>query len=450
MSGDITVMLEVNAVMGTTMAGVFRTRVTGTLLMLLMTLLPVAGTAAYREIEGIVAIVDDDIVLASELLERVDGIRKQLQASGTALPPDNVLVSQVLERLILENLQVQQANRRGIEIDDETLTKAVMQFAEGNKMTLEQFQAALAQDGMSYPVFREDIRREMLITRLQRGIVNRRISVSDQEIKDLLASPYYKEMLSDEFRVGHILLTVERDAKEDVVERARKKADDLVKSLRDGADFKQLAIANSSASSALEGGDLGWRRAAELPSLFAEQVISLKAGEVADPIAVPGAIHVIKLLEKRGAGTQQVQQTKLRHILVKPSEIRTDAQTEALIWKIYEELLNGGDFEKLAAEHSQDPGTALIGGDLGWTDGQEFVPEFRDIMEKTEKGEFSKPFKSNYGWHVLHIQDRRRQDQAQEAREEMAMRVLHQRRYTEELEAWQKEIRDEAFVEIRL
>ena len=406
--------------------------------------------ADYKELDGIVAIVDDDVVLASELVERVDAIRKQLAANNTQAPSDSVLVSQVLERLIIENLQLQQAERRGVEIDDETLTRAVGQFAEGNKMTLEQFQAALIKDGMSYPAFREDIRKEMLITRLQRGIVNRRISVSDQEIKDLLSSPFFREMLSDEFRVGHILLTIKQDAKEEVMQAALQRADELVGSLRGGADFRQVAIANSSASTALEGGDLGWRRAGELPSLFAEQVLALKPGDVADPIVVAGAIHIVKLLEQRGAGTQQVEQTKLRHILVRPSEIRNDQQTESLIWKIYEELLNGGDFEKLAAEHSQDPGTALIGGDLGWTDGAEFVPEFRERLVATATGEFSKPFRTQYGWHVLHVQERRRQDQSQEAREEMAMRVLHQRRYNEELEAWLKEIRDEAFVEIRL
>ncbi len=408
------------------------------------------GQAEYKEIDAIVAIVDDDVVLASELIERVDNIRKQLAANQTAAPADSVLVNQVLERLIIENLQLQQATRRGVEIDDETLTRAVAQFAEGNKMSIEEFQAALIRDGMSYPAFREDIRKEMLISRLQRGIVNRRISVSDQEIKDLLSSPFFKEMLSDEFRVGHILLTIKQDAKDDVLQAALRKADELVKSLREGADFGQIAIANSSSSTALEGGDLGWRRAGELPSLFAEQVLSLKAGEIADPIVVPGAIHIVKLLEQRGAGTQQIDQARLRHILLRPSEIRSDEQTEALVWKIYEELLNGGDFDALAAKHSQDPGTALIGGDLGWTDGEEFVPEFREIVAATPTGEFSKPFKTQYGWHVLQVQERRRQDQSEEAREDMAMRVLHERRYNEELEAWLKEIRDEAFVEIRL
>ncbi|MEZ5599125.1 MAG: peptidylprolyl isomerase [Pseudomonadales bacterium] len=416
----------------------------------LSVLVPLGTRAEYKELDGIVAVVDDDVILASELMERLDMIRKQLASSGTQAPSDSVLVSQVLERLIIENLQMQQAERRGVEIDDETLTRAVLQVAENNNMTLEQFQAALANDGLSYPVFREDVRREMILSRLQRGIVNRRISVSDQEVKDLLSSPFYQAMLSDEFRLGHILLTVDRDAGEDVLKAALAKADELVASLRAGGDFKQAAIANSSASTALEGGDLGWRKAAELPTLFADVVLNMKAGDVADPIVVPGAIHIIKLLEQRGAGTQQVDQTHLRHILVRPSEIRTEAQTEELAWKIYEQLLNGGDFTKLAAENSEDPGSALNGGDLGWTDGQEFVPEFRDAMNATEVGQFSKPFQTRYGWHVLEVQERRRQDQSQEAREELAMRVLHQRRFNEELEAWLKEIRDEAFVEVRI
>ncbi len=406
--------------------------------------------AEYRELDAIAAVVDDDVILASELLERVDSVQKQMAASNMAPPPSDVLLSQIMERLIIESIQLQQADRRGIEIDDETLTRAVMQFASNNNMNLEQFQAALVRDGLSYPAFREEIRREMVVSRLQRGMINRRISVSEQEIRDLLSSPFYQEMLSDEFRVGHILLTVDQDADDAVLEKALARADALVADLRSGGDFAQTAVANSSASTALEGGDLGWRRAGELPSLFAEKVLNMTQGQVADPIVVAGGIHIIKLLEQRGAGTQQVLQRKLRHILVQPSEIRTEAETEALIWKIYEDLLNGGDFVELAAEHSQDPGSALNGGDLGWSTGEEFVPEFRDQALSAQVGSFTRPFRSQYGWHVIEVQDEREQDMSQEAREDMAMRVLHQRRFNEELEAWLKEIRDEAYVEVRL
>ena len=417
---------------------------------LAMLLVSAVGHAQYKELDGIVAIVDDDIILASELLERVDSVQKQMMASEIEAPPRDVLFSQIMERLVLENIQLQHAERRGLEIDDETLTRAVMQFASNNNMTLEQFQAALVRDGISYPSFREEIRREMVITRLQRGIVNRRISVSEQEIKDLLNSPFYQEMLADEFRVGHILLTVEDDASNEVLEEALNKADELVRELRSGGDFAQAAIANSSASTALEGGDLGWRRAGELPSLFAEKVLSMSQGEVAEPIVVPGSIHIVKLIEQRGAGVQQVRQRKLRHILVQATEIRTEAETEALIWSLYEQLLNGGDFAALAEEHSQDPGSALNGGDLGWSSGDEFVPAFREQMAAAEVGTFTQPFRSQYGWHVIEVLDERDQDMSQEAREDMAMRVLHQRRFNEELEAWLKEIRDEAFVEVRL
>ncbi len=423
----------------------------GTTTILLAALLCAAPLhAEYKELDAIAAIVEEDVILASELLERVDAVQKQMAASDIAPPPSDVLISQIMERLILESIQLQQAERRGIDIDDETLTRAVMQFAANNKMSLEQFQAALVRDGLSYPSFREEIRREMLLTRLQRGIVNRRISVSEQEIQDLLSSPFYQAMLSDEFRVGHILLTVDQDASEEVAEAALAKADEIVTSLREGGDFAQAAIANSSASTALEGGDLGWRKAAELPSLFAEKILNMSQGEVADPIVVPGGIHIVKLLEQRGAGTQQEMQRKLRHILVQPSEIRTEEQTEALAWKIYEDLLNGANFAELAAEHSQDPGSALNGGDLGWSNGEEFVPEFRQQVAATAVGEMSQPFRSQYGWHILEVEAEREQDMSQAAREDMALRVLHQRRFNEELEAWLKEIRDEAFVELRL
>ena len=413
-------------------------------------LVGIAAHAEYKELDAIAAVVDDDVILASELLERLDTVQKQMAASEMQPPPSDVLLSQIMERLIIESIQLQQAERRGVEIDDETLTRAVMQFASNNNMNLQQFQAALVRDGLSYPAFREEIRREMAITRLQRGMINRRISVSEQEIKDLLASPFYQEMLSDEFRVGHILLTVEQGASDDVLEGALAKADAIVADLRSGGDFAQTAVANSSASTALEGGDLGWRRAGELPSLFAEKVLNMQQGEVADPIVVPGGIHIVKLLEQRGAGIQQVKQRKLRHILVQPSEIRTEEETEALIWQIYENLLNGSDFAELAAEHSQDPGSALNGGDLGWSSGEEFVPEFRTQALEAQVGSFTQPFRSQYGWHVIEVQDERQQDMSQEAREDMALRVLHQRRFNEELEAWLKEIRDEAFVEVRL
>jgi peptidyl-prolyl cis-trans isomerase SurA len=406
--------------------------------------------AEYRELDGIVAVVNEDVVLASELLARLDTVRQQIAESDMRAPPENVLVSQIMERLILENLQMQEAERRGVRIDDETLTRAVMSFAEQNNLTLDQFRQVLARDGVPYAEFREQIRREMIVTRLQRNLVSRRIAISDKDIDDLLNSPFYQQMLSDEFRLGHILLTIADDASDGAVAQARQQAREIVAQLREGASFREMAIAHSSASTALEGGDLGWRKAGELPSLFAEEVLQLQPGETADPIETSGAIHIVQLLGVQGASTQSEQQGLLRHILVQPSQIRTEAETEDLIRDIYEQLREGADFAELAQRHSEDPGSALNGGDLGWTSGDEFVPEFRDAMLETETGALSEPFRSQYGWHVLEVLDRREQDMSQEARRRMAVQILHQRRFDEELQEWQKELRDEAYVELRI
>jgi peptidyl-prolyl cis-trans isomerase SurA len=294
-----------------------------------------AAHAEYRELDAIVAVVEDDVVLASELVERLDMVREQFQESNARLPPSDVLLSQIMERLIIESLQVQEADRRGVTVDDETLTQAVNGFARQNNMTLEQFAQRLAQDGQNYAEFREQIRKEMVMSRLQRAVVNRRIAISEQDVDDLLNSPYYRELLSDEFRVGHILLAVEPSAGDETVKAAEDAAIEIVKELRAGADFAEMAVSRSAGSRALEGGDLGWRKAAELPTLFAEYVIQMDVGDVSPPIESGSGLHIVKLLEQRGAGVQKQMQSELRHILVMPSEIRSEEATEALIRDIY-------------------------------------------------------------------------------------------------------------------
>jgi peptidyl-prolyl cis-trans isomerase SurA len=406
--------------------------------------------AEYQELDAIIAIVDEDVVLASELLSRLEDVKQQIERQDMQAPPQDVLINQLMERLILENLQLQQAQRRGVEVDDETLTRAVLSFAERNQMTIEQFQEQLLLDGMSYREFREDIRNEMLIQRLQRNLVNRRITISDHDIEALLASPYYRQLLSDEFRVGHILLAVADGAGEAVIDAAAAAAATIVEDLRAGADFKATAIAKSAGAAALEGGDLGWRRAGELPSLFGDQVMELDVGDTADPIRSASGFHVIQLLEQRGAGVQTEDQALVRHILILPSEIRTMDEAEAALRVIHEQLLAGADFCALSAEHSEDPGSALNCGDLGWSTGDQFVPKFVEELQATATGELSEPFLSEYGWHVLEVQERRREDMGEEALRDMAVQILHRRRFDEELQEWLKEIRDEAFVEVRL
>lgn len=428
----------------------FQHALTSALVVLAFTFASLSANAVYQELDGIVAVVEDDVVLASELKSRYDQVRRQMEGQNMRMPPNDVLISQIMERLILESIQRQEAQRRGINIDDETLTRAVMSFAQSNNFTLEQFQQALAADGVSYREFREEIRTEMMVSRLQRNLINRRISISEQDVQGLLNSPYYQQLFSDEYRLGHILLTLEERASDEVVAQAEAKAAEIIQELRDGADFAQMAIAHSSSSRALEGGDLGWRKAGELPSLFSEDALNMEVGEVADPIRTPGAIHIIKLLERRGAGTQKVVETNVRHILVQPSEIRSPEETAELIQDIKRQLDEGADFAELAKKHSQDPASALNGGALGWSTPDVFVGQFGEVMQTQEIGSISEPFLTQFGWHILQVLDRREQDMSDEAREQMAIEILHKRRFEEEQQEWLKEIRDEAFVEVRL
>ncbi len=291
--------------------------VIGILSLSMLAIAPVNMTfAAYEKLEAIVAVVDDDVVLVSELVDRLQAVRKSMTANGVAPPPNDILVSQIMERLIIENIQKQEAERRGVTIDDETLTRAVAQFAQNNNMTLQDFQEQLVKDGNSFRQFREDIRAEMVISRLQRAMINRRISISDQDVQGLLNSPFYKQLFSDEYRVGHIMISLDDEASSEIVKQAVASANEMVADLRGGEDFAQTAIARSSASSALEGGDLGWRKAGELPTLFTEAVLDMQLGDVSDPIVSGSTVHVIKLLEQRGAGTERLDQTKVRHLMI--------------------------------------------------------------------------------------------------------------------------------------
>ena len=417
---------------------------------LLLFLLPLQSIAEYQRLEAIVAVVDDDVVLASELMTRLETVRRSIAENNLQPPPGDVLINQIMERLIIENIQLQEAKKRGVTIDDESLARAVGNFASSNNMTMEQFQQTLAQDGTSYRQFREDIRAELIISRLQRAMINRRIAISEQDVQALLNSPFYQQMFSDEYRVGHIMRSLEDDAAEADMEAAVIEAAGFVQELRDGADFAQMAIAKSSASTALEGGDLGWRRAGELPTLFSDAVLDMQVDDVVGPIATGSTIHIIKLLDRRGAGTERLAQTNVSHILIRPSEIVTSEQALEKAQEIYQRIQGGEDFAELAKEFSEDPASALNGGALGWSTPDQFVPQFAEVMSKSEIGETSEPFESEFGWHILLVEDRREQDMSDEARRNMAMDLLFRRRFEEERQEWLKEIRDEAFVELRL
>ena len=411
------------------------------------------GTAAQAEVQPlnrVVAIVDNDVVMQSQLDSRLREVQQTIAQRGAALPPEHVLSQQVLERLIIENIQLQIGERSGIRITDEELNQAIGTIAQRNGMSIEQFRAALAADGLSYNDARDQVRREMIISRVRQRRVAERIQVTDQEVQNFLASDMGKMQLSEEFRLANILIPVTEGASPEDIQAADRQARELYQQLQQGADFAQLAIARSASETALEGGEMGWRKAGQLPPPFDAMISALAVGQVTEPMRTPGGFIMIKLLEKRGGGNQVRDEVNVRHILIKPSEIRSEAETKRLVERLYQRILTGEDFAELAKNFSEDPGSALNGGTLSWIDPNALVPEFREVMNNTPAGELSKPFKSPYGWHVLEVMGRRATDSSAQFREQQAMTVLRNRKYDEELQAWLRQIRDEAYVETKL
>ena len=406
--------------------------------------------AEVRPLNRVVAIVDNDVIMQSQLDGRLREVQQTIAKRGAALPPEHVLSQQVLERLIIENIQLQIGDRSGIRIADEELNQAIGTIAQRNGMSIEQFRAALAQDGLSYVEARDQVRREMVISRVRQRRVAERIQVTDQEVKNFLASDLGKMQLSEEFRLANILIPVPEGASPDVIQAADRQAQGIYQQLQQGADFAQLAIASSASETALEGGEMGWRKAGQLPPPFDSMVGALDVGQVTEPIRTPGGYILLKLLEKRGGGTQVRDEVNVRHILIKPSEIRSNAESQRLAERLYERIQSGEDFAELAKSFSEDPGSALNGGTLSWIDPEALVPEFREVMNNTPSGEVSKPFQSPFGWHVLQVMGRRATDSSAQFREQQALNLLRNRKYEEELQTWLRQIRDEAYVEIKL
>lgn len=406
--------------------------------------------ADVTPLDRVVAIVDNDVVMQSQLDQRLREVRQTIQKRGAPLPPEHVLTQQVLERLIIEDIQLQIGERSGIRITDEELNQAMGTIAQRNHMTLDQFQAALTRDGLSYDDAREQVRREMVISRVRQRRVAERVQVSEQEVQNFLASDLGKIQLSEEYRLANILIPVPDGASSQTLQAAGKQAQDIYQQLKQGADFNQLAISRSAGDNALEGGEIGWRKAAQLPSPFDSMISSIAVGDVTEPVRTPGGFIILKVEEKRGGSKMVRDEVHVRHILLKPSEIRSDEETQKLAQKLYDRIKSGEDFGTLAKQFSEDPGSALHGGDLNWIDPEALVPEFREVMNNTPQGQLSKPFRSPFGWHVLEVLGRRATDSSDKFREQQAAQVLRNRKYDEELQAWLRQIRDEAYVEIKL
>ena len=408
------------------------------------------ASAPLEPVDKIVAVVNDDVITSTELDTRLHSIKEQLKNQSSPIPPDAVLKKQVLDRMILASLQLQLADRNGIRVDDETLNRTIERIAADNKLSLTEFRSVLEKEGYDFATFREDIRREILISRVQQRQVTDRIMVTEQEIDNFLATQRAQGNTGAEYHLAHILIAVPDASSSERIQAARQRAEDVLKKLHAGANFEETAIAVSDGQQALQGGDLGWRKAGELPTLFVDTVTHMKTGDVSDLIRSPSGFHIIKLLEQRNEQRHIVTQTHARHILIRTDELTNDDAAQARLKDIRQRIQGGADFAALARQYSNDAATANNGGDLGWVNPGEMVPAFQAQMDKLATGEISKPFKTGFGWHIVQVLDRRRHDDTDAFIRSQAREAIHKRKTEEELQSWLARLRDDAYIENRL
>lgn len=407
--------------------------------------------AAEQPLDRVIAVVNDNVITAVDLEAEMKRIKEQLRLQNTAIPAEEVLKKQLVERMIMREIQLQLADRTRIRVDDETLNRAIDTIAAQNNMTLEAFRSALAREGMEFAAFREQMRKEIIISRLQKREVNDRVTVTKQEIDDFLANQSQRDDPDTEYRLGHILVVVPEAASSEQINQARARAEAIVRRLRDGEDFAKTAVAESDAQQALEGGDLGWRKAQSLPTLFADKVASMTGQQISDPIRSPSGFHIIKLLDKRvNAPVHMVTQTRARHILISNNDFNTPEQASNRVRQLRDRIEAGENFADLARAYSSDPGSAAQGGDLGWVDPGTMVPAFEQAMNALQPNQLSEAVSSPFGWHLIQVLERRTQDKTETVERNKAQELIRARKVEPALQAWLRRLRDEAFVEIRL
>lgn len=404
-----------------------------------------------EEIDRIVAVVEDGVILESELLQKLDAVKRNLRQANTSLPPDSQLARQVLERLIIDKLQLQLADKAGIKIDEETLRGAVQQIAQRNNMSPEEFRQSLRAEGIDYAEFVDQIRSEIAIGRLRSSQINSQIKVSDREIQNYLESHAFSQGGSDrQYALAHILIATPQAASPAQVQKARDKAENLLKEIKAGLDFKQAALSASDSEHALKGGELGWRKKSEIPSLFADLVDHMKEGDVEGPIRSSSGYHLVKLLAVRGGEPHILTKTRVRHILIKPNEVLSDSEAKQKLLTLKDRIENGEDFGVLARAYSDDKGSAIKGGELGWVRPGALVPAFEEAMNRLEPNRLSEPVQTQFGWHLIQVLERQQSNDSDEFRRNQAREEIFKRKVEEETELWLRRIRDEAYVEIRL
>ena len=408
------------------------------------------SSQAAVELDRIIAVINDDVIMKSELDEKVRTVNNQLKEQGTTPPPSSILQKQVLDRLILTKLQIQMAENTGIRVDDESLNRTISNIAAENKLSLAEFREILESDGYHYEKFREDIRHEILTSRLRQRQVDNRITVTEREIRNFMDNQEHQGEIETEFNLAHILISTPEGLSASERKDAKKIADKIVADLKNGGDFVQLAATYSDSQDALDGGKLGWRKAGQVPTLFAEFVADMEKGDFSEIIRSSSGYHIIKLLDVRSTEQVVVTQTNARHILIRPDELISEEDAKTRLQQLLLRIKGGDDFADLARGHSVDSVSAADGGSLGWVSPGDLVPEFENAMNSLAPGEVSPAFKTQFGYHIVQVLERREHDSTEDVKRAKAREAIRQRKLEEARQNWLREMRDDAYVEYRL
>ena len=419
------------------------------LTLFLFTLTTTSVKSAPEILDSVSVIVDQGVVLESQIQELVNTVKRNAMLNDQTLPSDKALRTQAIERLITDSLQMQMAGRMGIQISDPQLEQTISNIAQGEGLTVAQLRGKIAEEGVAYESYREDIRKELITGEVRRANVRRRVYITPQEIANLVTLIDEQGGAQAEYQLGHILIAFPAEPSDDDITASKSTASKVIELLNKGSNFAKIATASSSGAKALEGGDLGWMNINSMPTLFAEAVQGKTKDQLIGPIRSGAGFHILKILDTRGIEKVEVVELNSRHILIKPSVILSDDKAQQMLKEFREQLLTGdADFAVLAKEHSADPGSALKGGELGWADPSIYVPEFKETLGKLAVNELSQTVRTVHGWQLLQLMDKRVGDATEKLKEDKAYQLLFQRKFTEETDTWLREMRASAYIEL--
>ncbi|WP_051302875.1 peptidylprolyl isomerase SurA [Psychromonas aquimarina] len=408
-------------------------------------------SAESKPLDKIEAVVNQEVILSSDIKRMQAELQKRYQDSGKSLPSGDKLTRQILDKLISDRLQLQIAERIGLRINDAQLQQTLEQIAENEGKTLEQLQDELLKNGQNYSAFVDSIRNELTVNEIRQVQVRRRINISDQEVEQMVKRINEQGAKTTKYHFAHILLKVNKNGSAQELQSVQEQAEQIVGKINRGTDISQLAIEYSQGPKSLEGGDWGWRAVNEIPTAFAGTFADKNPakGELIGPFQTDLGIHIIKILDKKGSENIMTEEVNARHILIKSNIILSDKKAEQLLAEYRQGIIDGTEtFADLAKQHSQDPGSAVKGGELGWADPNMYVPEFRDLALSLPIGQISKPFRTMHGWHILQVMDKRKSDTTEQATKQKAYGIIFKQRFPAEVYAWMNEIRQEAYIKI--